>query len=127
MKFRAYGHPNITATHEKTFEFTKDKELTLKGDCIIGVNADFSLEEIKPLLKAEKIEIIVKIENEKIRSTAKINKTFCDKHEIVVRKTNYLSTRTLAFNADKVAADFLPLVQKLKNPNTLIEVEINPT
>ena len=41
MKFSARGHENIRGVHKTTFEFTKEKELTLKGDCIIGVNADF--------------------------------------------------------------------------------------
>ena len=42
-KFNAYGHPNILGTHKTTFEFTKDNELTLNGDCIVGVKADFEL------------------------------------------------------------------------------------
>ncbi|MBI4257384.1 MAG: DUF371 domain-containing protein, partial [Thaumarchaeota archaeon] len=33
------GDPNITATHEKTFEITKDSAIYGKGDCIIGVAA----------------------------------------------------------------------------------------
>ena len=41
--FTAYGHKNILATHKTTIEFTKDKELSLKGNCIVGVRADFDL------------------------------------------------------------------------------------
>ena len=51
----AWGHPNILGTHETTFEITKEKELTKKGDCIIGVKANKSCydlsDEIKSALK----------------------------------------------------------------------------
>ena len=61
-KFHAYGHPNILATHKTTLEFTKDSELSLKGDCIVGVKADFDLNEIKKFvknLKSNQIKIII--------------------------------------------------------------------
>ena len=59
MEFFIFGHPNISADHKTTLEFTKDKELTKKGNCIVGVNSDFSFSEIKNLLKAKKIEIVI--------------------------------------------------------------------
>ena len=36
----ARGHPNIRATHKTTLEVTKEKELSPRGDCIIGICAD---------------------------------------------------------------------------------------
>jgi hypothetical protein len=33
----AQGHENILATHKTTLEFTKDKRLSKKGDCIVAV------------------------------------------------------------------------------------------
>ena len=57
MEFFIYGHENISAKHKTTIEFTKDKEVSRKGDCILGVNADFSFSEIKRLLKKKEIEI----------------------------------------------------------------------
>ncbi len=50
IKFYAYGHENITGKHKTTLEFTKDKSLTEKGDCIIGVNSDFDLDENKKFI-----------------------------------------------------------------------------
>ncbi len=41
--FTAWGHENITANHKRTLEFTKDNELSLEGDCILGVSANFSI------------------------------------------------------------------------------------
>ena len=49
--FTCYGHENIKAKHKTTLEFTKDTEMGLKGDCIVGVNADFSLDKLKKLTK----------------------------------------------------------------------------
>ena len=45
--FNCYGHENITARHKTTLEFTKDEDLSLKGDCIVGVKAGFQLNKIK--------------------------------------------------------------------------------
>ena len=49
--FTCYGHENITCKHKTTLEFTKDKDLSLKGDCIVGVKADFSLKGVKEFIK----------------------------------------------------------------------------
>ena len=42
FQFPCYGHENILSTHKTTIEFTKDSELTLDGDCILGIKADFN-------------------------------------------------------------------------------------
>jgi len=60
--FNCYGHENITSKHKTTLEFTKDAKMGLKGDCIVGVRADFSLKEIKKFIKKldnTKITIII--------------------------------------------------------------------
>lgn len=49
--FTCYGHKNITCRHKTTLEFTKSNELSLKGDCIIGVKADFSLVQLRKFIK----------------------------------------------------------------------------
>jgi len=36
----ALGHELIRSTHRTTFEVTKDRTLTARGDCIIAVGAD---------------------------------------------------------------------------------------
>ena len=35
----AWGHENIMCTHRTTIEITRDKNMSKRGDCIIGVNA----------------------------------------------------------------------------------------
>jgi hypothetical protein len=124
MLFTAYGHPNILSTHTKTLEFTKDTELTLKGDCIIGVKADYKLEELLPLLKKDKIKMTIRIGDETIIITGKPNPDFTSAHEMVLRRTEFLSDRTLATRCDKAAIDLVKSVQILKNPSLKMLVEI---
>ena len=129
-KFRAYGHPDILATHKTTLEFTKDKWLTLKGDCIVGVNADFNLTKIKQFIKKVKnknITIIIQTTNanKKIKETitAQINPDFNDNNEMVIRKTNFNSERTLAIKANKAAFGLSRnLIGFLKRKNSEISI-----
>jgi len=110
-KFTACGHPNVLATHKTTLEFTKDKALTLKGDCIAGVNSDFELSKLKEFIeraKSSKIKItITPTGNKKIKEIiyAEVNPGFNSNEEIVVRKTGFISERTFAINADTAACN----------------------
>ncbi len=126
VSFNIYGHKNILGTHRNTIEFTKDSNLSLKGDCIIGVKADFDINEIKTILKKySKIKIIIIVDNFREEINAVSNKDFNDEHEIVIRKTDFISDRTLGINADKAVIDLdRKLVDKLKNPETIGKVEI---
>jgi|TARA_Y100000310_G_C20700927_1_gene829812 hypothetical protein len=114
--FTCYGHENITSKHKTTLEFTKDKDLRLDGDCIVGVRADFNLEKIKRFIKKlnnNKTTIIIKtmdnktnkIKNNKIieKINAEINPGFNSGKEMVIRKTDFVSERTFAIKSDKAA------------------------
>jgi len=124
--FNIHGHKNVLGTHKNTIEFTKEYDLTLNGDCILGVKADFDLDELKTLVKKySKIKIIITVEDLIEEITADINKEFSDEHEIVIRKSNFLSDRTLGINASKAVLDLdRKLVDKLKNPKVIGKVEI---
>ena len=125
-QFHAYGHLNILATHKTTLEFTKDSELSLKGDCIVGVKADFDLDEIKKIIdksKNKKIEILIKTDDKKIQEgiEAELNPNFDDNNEIVIRKTDFASQRTLAVRSNKAAFELkMELIDYLKQKNRII-------
>ncbi|MBI2102001.1 DUF371 domain-containing protein [Candidatus Woesearchaeota archaeon] len=109
-KFNAYGHQNILGNHKTTLEFTRDKEVSLKGDCIIGVNADFDLDKLKEFIKKSNnkkvtIAILPFQKNKKIKETisAEINPDFNNGRELVIRKTGFISERTFAINSNKAA------------------------
>jgi len=130
-KFNAYGHPNILGTHKTTLEFTKDNELSLNGDCIVGVNADFELKEIKNFIENsnnKKILITIKTisKNKKIKDMilAELNLNFSDEKELVIRKTDFVSERTFATKANKAAfdlgRDLIGFLKEKKNKVSII-------
>jgi len=129
--FTCYGHENITSKHKTTLEFTKDKELDLKGDCIIGIRADFSLKGIKKFIKSlgnnKEVTIVIetinnnfknenKIKNNKNKTNnedkniiekinCEINPDFNSDNEMIIRKSDFISERTFAIRADKAACE----------------------
>jgi len=128
IHFFVYGHRNTLGTHKNTLEFTKDSELTLKGDCIVGVKADFDLDEIKELIRNNKNnKIIIKIISSSVSESikAELNPDFKSDKELVIRKTDFLSDRTFAINADKAAVDIdREIIETLKKPSEKIEIII---
>jgi len=126
--FHAYGHPNILGSHKTTLEFTKDPEITLRGDCIIGVKADFELSKLKEhIRKSKNNKISITISNNKIHETilAAINPDFYDGKELVIRKTNFISKRTFATNSNKAAFDLnRELIAYLKEKKNKIAVVV---
>ncbi|HLD88730.1 MAG TPA: DUF371 domain-containing protein [Candidatus Nanoarchaeia archaeon] len=123
--FYAYGHENMLATHEKTIEFTKDDFLTKKGDCIIGIRADFNPEKIKKFLKFKKLKITLSSGREKDEFFFEANPSFNSIHELVMRKTRFISDRTFGIGADRSAAELSrKLFDKLKSPERKIKAVI---
>jgi len=127
MQFTAYGHPNIRATHKTTIEFTKDQDLSLKGDCITGVNANFDVKVLKDFIKQnkdKKIRIILAVDDLKEEIIAELNPFFDDSNEVIIRKSDFVSKRTFAIKADKAAFDIdKRLINKLKNLNKKIIIK----
>jgi len=123
--FQAYGHKNIRATHRTTLEFTKEEDVTLTGDCIIGVCATFELQHLKPFLTKEKIKIIIRTDGMEEEIIAVPNLGFMSDKEMVIRTTGFLSERTFAVYATKSAVglrkDFKSL---LCRPETVVTVTI---
>lgn len=128
FQFNCHGHENVLSKHRNTIEFTKDKDLSREGDCIIGVKADFEGDRLAEFVKkAEKIKVSMDVDDEKENISddffAQINKDFNDGHEIVFRITEFKSARTLGIKATKAAKDVdRRLVEKMKNPNAKMNV-----
>lgn len=127
--FSAKGHPNILATHKSTLEITKDAELSLKGDCIVAVGADFSLQEIQKIIlgcsDGGKIRLTLSAGGITEEVTAVANKGFCSENEIVLRTGSFLSERTIGTRADKAAFGISrKMVELLKSPKTAVSCTI---
>jgi len=114
------GHANIRPEHRTTLEVTKDSEVGPGGDCIIGVGADRGLADFDISFR------------ERIREGARMRISItagdvCDvvtawgdsglglshPRELVVRKSNFVSERTLGVRADKAAADLKAELKEL--------------
>lgn len=122
-----YGHPNITSLHNKTIEVTKAKNITLKGDCIIGVNASKACydlpDTLKRRLRAEnsmiKMSIIVGKYTYEFVAYGSSSLILANKHDIVIRKSRFVCPRTLAIRCDSASSDIpKSIVNMLKDPNT---------
>ncbi len=128
--FSCYGHQNITSRHKNSLEFTKDSDVTLKGDCVIGVNVDFDLKVLKEFIKKNKDKKVrMKITANSISDEVlfDLNPEFDDEREIVIRKSSFLSLRTLGINSDKGADDLEKNLKKALSQNQKVYVTIDKT
>jgi hypothetical protein len=128
-----YGHENILATHKTTLEFTKDKHLSKKGDCIVTVAMDKALADLSGEFKENlrktnaKLSVLIEVDGLREQVSAHGSPRLILTHptDIVIRKSDYVCNRTLAIRADKAAQD-LPrnFVEKLKNPKQKVKITL---
>jgi hypothetical protein len=108
-----YGHKNILSLHPRTIEVTKDPNLTKNGDCIIGVSANKACDDLNISVKKKlrtndtfvKMKIIVDQVEFELAGIGNTDLSISHKHDIVLRKSNYADSRTLAISCDKSAID----------------------
>jgi len=121
----AFGHPNIRASHPTTIMITKERQVTQRGDCIVAVDADKSVAdlsvEFKRALRQPNAKITIELEVDglkgKINAYGSPELTLNHPNDLVIRKSEFLSDRTLAVNADKSSGELSKaVVDKLKNP-----------
>lgn len=122
-----YGHKNVRALHPRTIEITTEPDLTLDGDCIIGVAAYCGCNEIPAKLKQKlrkedsKITITIRVKDKsfKITGSGHPDLRLENPHDIVIRKSNFLCPRTLAIGCD-LASNDMPrqMIKLLQDPKT---------
>jgi len=120
------GHKNIRSLHSRTIEITKDPNLTLNGDCIIGVSATKSCSDLTSAIKNKirrnqsivEIDLIVEPFSIKIHGIGNDNLLLTHLHDIVLRKSNFISDRTLCLSCN-VSAIQIPrkMIDLLKDPS----------
>ncbi len=121
------GHKNILSLHKKTIEITKDDKLTVNGDCIIGTNSSVACIDLPEKFKKKiqnptteiKFSIVADEHSFSIRGKGSDKLTLKHTTDIVLRKSAFTCSRTIAINCDK-ASDDIPrtMVKKLQNPKT---------
>lgn len=121
------GHKNILSNHKKTIEITKDINLTPRGDCIVGVGAKHACADIPDEIKKKLcnsnqiVRLTITSDNYKFEIIGhgheKITLTHTD--DIVIRKSRFVCSRTLAVGCDKASNDMpREMIKHLQDPNT---------
>ena len=132
FKIFSKGHRNVTSHHKSTFEITKDEEIGPTADCIVGVDMDKTMldfpQEFKDKIANPDTKIIVELKTEngydEITGFGHEDLTLTHPTDIVIRKSDYVCSRTLMIGADKAAKDLDgDLIDDLKNEK-IMEVTI---
>ena len=127
------GHKNIQATHKTTLEFTKQKSLTQKGNCIVVVNVDKGFTDLDQafikLCKSEECKITVIIESngisDEIIGFGHPELTFQDATDMVIRKSSFICPRTLMIRSNKAARNLnKQLISKLQDERANVRIEL---
>ena len=129
----AFGHANVLAVHPSTLMFTKDQHLSKTGDCIVAVAADKAVADLNPTFKEAlrapnaRLTIIIEADGLKTQINAKGSPKLIltNPTDVVIRKSDYISDRTLAIDSDISSVD-LPraLVEKLRDTKQKINIEL---
>ena len=128
FKIKAKGHKNVLSLHKSTFEITKDKDLSLAGDCIIGLNIDKSMvdfsKEFKEKLANDDTKVIVELNtpnaSDIIEGFGHHDLTLTHPTDIVCRKSTFICPRTLMIKSDKAAIDLnRELINDLANGESM--------
>ena len=134
FKIKAKGHENVLSLHKSTFEITKDKELSLSGDCIIGLDIDKSMEdfpdEFKEKLANDDTKVIVELRtpnaSDTIEGYGHHDLTLSHPTDIVCRKSTFVCSRTLMIKSNKAAIDLnRDLIKDLANGESMdVNIEL---
>ena len=128
FKIKAKGHENVLSLHKSTFEITKDKDLSLSGDCIIGLDIDKSMEdfpdEFKEKLANDDTKVIVELRtpnaSDTIEGYGHHDLTLSHPTDIVCRKSTFVCSRTLMIKSNKAAIDLnRDLIKDLANGESM--------
>ncbi len=124
----ARGHKNVRATHETTFEITRESYVTPRGDCIIACSSSKSVldlnDDLKRVLRHDDSIVVIVLDCCGIvdyvvaRGSSRLSLT--DDRRIIVRRSSYVDAATLAVRSDKAARDLdRELVKRLREGELL--------
>lgn len=135
MNFKLYarGHPSVTSTHPTTLELTRDTDLSRSGDCIVAVGCSVGLKDLpEPMKNAlsrgacrARLTLTVDFHQFTVEGQGAHGLTLSHPTDIVVRKSGFISDRTLMVHANRAAADIpKSFVQLLQDPGRKVLVEL---
>ena len=119
-----YGHENVLCTHNTTIEITKDKHLTKKGNCILGIRVTKACQDLNSNLKIKlqernKMRILIHVDDltDSFFGYGSSSLKLSSEKDMVFRKSDYICERTVLINCTKSSSDLnRDLVKKLSTP-----------
>lgn len=127
------GHQLVRSLHPTTIEVTTEESLTENGDCIVGVGAAKGCagldERIKESLRRRgsmvTLRLVVGTLSFVLSASGDPKLQLSHEHDMVIRRSDFVSDRTLAIRADAAANDIpREMVNLLRNPKTVGRLEI---
>jgi len=126
------GHTNITSRHPTTFMITTEGEMTLNGDCIIGILADKSLidlsEAFSDLLSDDRtiLRTILSVEDivYEIESRGSDQMTLDHPTDLVWRRSDFVCGRTIGIRSNCVARTLPEALIQALSSGALMQVTL---
>lgn len=128
-KVCAWGHPCITGTHSTTFEVTRATDVSLTGDCVIGVAASKGALGLsvafKRFARDERTRITVILEVDELQDQVvgwgHPALVLSHPEDLVARTSTYTCPRTVMIRANKAARDLSrALIHRVRHPQQQI-------
>jgi hypothetical protein len=123
----------VRSAHPTTIEVTTEDHLTPRGDCIVGVGASSGCAQLDPRVKEGlrrkgsrvTIRLVVGSLVFEVKAEGDPRLELSHPSDIVIRRSDFISDRTLAVRADASAKD-IPrgMVRLLREPGTVGRLEI---
>jgi hypothetical protein len=107
------GHRNVTALHKTTFEITTEDELSVRGDCIIGIAAERGPDglsaDFRELLSHDGAHLVtlLRCEGLEVRVQSRGSGSMALDHpsDFVWRTSGFVCGRTIGIRSDAAARD----------------------
>jgi 16S rRNA (cytidine1402-2'-O)-methyltransferase len=126
VSFVCRGHPNITASHDKTLELTRDAEISRRATCVLGIGSDH--DDLALLALRGTVEVALECDGVRDAFTATISPFFLGDSSLVFRRGPGLRGRTIASGASKTASAIdRELVARMQSSDQAMNVTITAT
>ncbi|HZV48237.1 MAG TPA: DUF371 domain-containing protein [Candidatus Dormibacteraeota bacterium] len=123
VAFSCRGHPAIRGTHAKTLELTRERDISPRATCVVGVAAEVEPEELAGFVGPVSITLRAGPHQETVRATAE--PAFRLDRTIVLRRSRHRSPDTFATGADRGAGDLdRELIRALRHPDARLLVVV---
>jgi 16S rRNA (cytidine1402-2'-O)-methyltransferase len=126
VSFACRGHPNVSATHDKTLELTRDADISRRATCVLGVASEHDDRALLAL--RGRVEVTLACGDARETFTATMSPFFLGDRSLVFRRGPGLRGRTVAHDASKTAATLdRDLVTRLASSDARLEVTMRET